>query len=444
MKKAVLAAAIIVIIISSGIFLASRLGYLGKFGGVISPQPEPEPKPQLYMEVHSSLDTWYRDVDDRPVARYSLNIEIGNTGDAESDWANVDFTIEKDVFIIQSEDIPIGTLIEGDVTSISRQTELKDGEYEVRLELRTSSTVWDTFDDNFTIDFPRYGFGDYVRFYVTPNDPTVQTRMNIIGKNVNSLYGWVGDNVQYEYDSDVYGVSDYWQLPYETLSLKTGDCEDQAFLLCSLIRASGTSANNVFVALGEIDGGGHAWVILKTTSGWRVFEPTVEGIIERFLADIVEFLGLTDREYYSASNDLYFEEIDPSKNQPRVHQSFLEWCEDGLKLQGSRVTVKLNNVVSLKLEVTNPGYYVFIGFIKIEIRKDIVLGADVTFASQSYFITLDAGESQRLESTFIPDEITQDAWWKCRHYYYKVYTCFACIYDPTEASTRECLFVSAQ
>jgi len=97
----------------------------------------------------------------------------------------------------------------------------------------------------------------------------------------------------------------------------------------------------------------------------------------------------------------------------------------------------------LKIDVTNLGYYDFIGFIKIEIKKDIVLGSDVTFFSQSSSVTLDTGESQELEMTFAPNEVTQDVMWKCRHYYYKVYTCFACIYDPTDANTRECLFVSS-
>ena len=441
MNRAVLAAAIVVsiLVISSVVFLAFKLGYVEDLEEFISP----EPKPELHMQVHSSLEAWYRDLDDRPVAKYLLNIEVGNAGDAESDWASVDFAIERNGYIIENGVITIGIISEGDVKDTSRQFELKDGDYEASLELKTSSTIWDTFTDSFMISFPRWSCGDLVRFYITPNDPIVQSQLNTIGKDVNTLYGWVGDNIHYVYDSDAYGVGDYWQFPYETVNLKTGDCEDQAFLLCSLIRASATSADSVFVALGEVDGGGHAWVILKTASGWRVFEPTTEGIIERFLTDIAEFLGLIDREYYFASNDLYFEEINPSNNLPYVSQSFQGWYEGDLQLQGSRITVKVNHIVTLKIEVTNPGYYDFIGFIKIEIKKDIVWGTDVIFTTQKYSITLDEGESKQLELTFTPNEVTQDMMWKCKQYYYKVYTSFACIYDPTDANTRECLFVSS-
>ena len=438
MNKAVLVTAIVIIIlaISSVAFLAARFGYFEELREPVSPEPE------LYMQVHRSLQEWYRNLDDRPVANYSLSIEVGNTGDAESDWASIDLTIKRNDYVIENEVITIGIIVEGDVKNTSRQFELTDGNYETGLELKTSSTVWDTFTDSFVVGFPRQGFGDYVRFYVTPNDHSVQSHLETIGNDVNTLYGWVGDNIQYTYDSDVYGVEEYWQFPYETLNLGTGDCEDQAFLLCSLIRASGTSAENVFVALGKVDGG-HAWVILKTEGGWRTFEPTTEGIIERILTDLAEFFGLIEREYYSASNDLYFEEIDPSNNQPYVSQSFQGWYEDNVKLQGNRVTVEVNRTVILKIKVTNLGSYDFIGFIMIEIKKDIVWGGDAILTTHRYSTTLEAGESMQLEPSFIPDEVTQDVLWKCKHYYYKVYTCFACIYNPTDANTRECLFVSS-
>ena len=431
-NKTVLVIAIVsVILVISSVLFAFKLGYIG----------EPELKPQLYMEVHDSLETWFRDSHDRPVARYSLDIEVGNSGHGEANLVSVDFSIERDGYIIENGVIPIGNISKNNEKVAKKEFELNDGYYESNLILKTPTKVWESFIDSFTVDFPRRGNGEFVRFYMTPNDPIVRGYLNTIGNDVNALYGWVGDNIHYMYDSETYGVGDYWQFPYETLNLGTGDCEDQAFLLCSLIRVSGTSAENVFVALGEVNGGGHAWVILKTGGGWRVIEPTVEGIIDRFLTDITEFLGLTDREYDSVSNDIYFEEVNPSNNQPYVSQSFQTWHKNGLRLNGSRVTVSVNNHVTLKIKVTNFGYYDFIGFIKIEIKKDIVWGSDVVFAEQRYSITLDEGESQQLELSFTPDEVTQDMIWQCRHYYYKVYTCFACVYDPTDADTRECLFV---
>lgn len=76
---------------------------------------------------------------------------------------------------------------------------------------------------------------------------------------------------------------DPWQFPDETLSLKSGDCEDIAFLLASLLLASGISGYNVRVALGRIvlhGAGGqrqhfdHMWVMYKCEAGhWLVLEP---------------------------------------------------------------------------------------------------------------------------------------------------------------------------
>lgn len=76
---------------------------------------------------------------------------------------------------------------------------------------------------------------------------------------------------------------DPWQFPDETLALGSGDCEDVAFLLASLLLASGVSGYNVRVALGKIIAGprrgrkehfDHMWVMYKSESGkWLLLEP---------------------------------------------------------------------------------------------------------------------------------------------------------------------------
>jgi hypothetical protein len=75
---------------------------------------------------------------------------------------------------------------------------------------------------------------------------------------------------------------DPWQFPEETFALKRGDCEDRAFLIASLIRASGVSPFNVRLVLGkvrikrthdemEFD---HIWVMYKNEIGsWILIEP---------------------------------------------------------------------------------------------------------------------------------------------------------------------------
>jgi Transglutaminase-like superfamily len=75
---------------------------------------------------------------------------------------------------------------------------------------------------------------------------------------------------------------DPWQFPDETLYLKCGDCEDIAFLLGSLLLASGISPYNVRVVLGKVHAKegkkrttfDHMWVMYKSESGtWLLLEP---------------------------------------------------------------------------------------------------------------------------------------------------------------------------
>jgi len=68
--------------------------------------------------------------------------------------------------------------------------------------------------------------------------------------------------VQYVTDQDGKGVPEYFKYPVETLKDKTGDCEDQSYLLASLLQGAGVP--NVVIVFGtvEVDGRrfGHAWV----------------------------------------------------------------------------------------------------------------------------------------------------------------------------------------
>jgi Transglutaminase-like superfamily len=85
---------------------------------------------------------------------------------------------------------------------------------------------------------------------------------------------WVGDNLKYRGKSG----RDPWQFPDETLTLRAGDCEDLAFLMASLLLASGISGYHVRVALGEVRVGDerfdHAWVMYKNEAGhWEILEP---------------------------------------------------------------------------------------------------------------------------------------------------------------------------
>jgi len=102
--------------------------------------------------------------------------------------------------------------------------------------------------------------------YINPNDLKVQEAANQIAiypktpeycwDNAKSAYDWVAKNI-------VYKPHDGTQLPSRTIELKSGDCDDQAYLLASLLRALGCPKDRVRVVVGSVWGMSaeiwHAW-----------------------------------------------------------------------------------------------------------------------------------------------------------------------------------------
>jgi hypothetical protein len=71
----------------------------------------------------------------------------------------------------------------------------------------------------------------------------------------------VSQRMRYLRDHHRYpGRNDVWQTGPESWSLRSGDCEDHALLLADWLINMGEDA---WVVLGEYDGEGHAWVVLK-------------------------------------------------------------------------------------------------------------------------------------------------------------------------------------
>ena len=93
------------------------------------------------------------------------------------------------------------------------------------------------------------------------------------------MYDWVVGNIKYSYDSrlpalpvipDLSQLSwrkDYWRTPSETLEDKTGDCEDMAILLASMIRNYTQSRYSCWVIIWHSEESGHAAVAIPVTGG---------------------------------------------------------------------------------------------------------------------------------------------------------------------------------
>ena len=68
-----------------------------------------------------------------------------------------------------------------------------------------------------------------------------------------------------------------WYTPSEAMTMGKSDCEEKAFTLCSLLRASGLSPDEVFVALGTYGrfNDGHAWCDIFQDGKYWVLEATL-------------------------------------------------------------------------------------------------------------------------------------------------------------------------
>ena len=103
------------------------------------------------------------------------------------------------------------------------------------------------------------------------------------------IWRWLVSNIDYRLkepatapDDPTTHLPEFYQFPAETIALGHGDCEDSAFLLASLLVASGISDYCVRVVMGAVKWTtqtpreGHVWVIYKDEGGtWRVLEPTI-------------------------------------------------------------------------------------------------------------------------------------------------------------------------
>jgi len=116
--------------------------------------------------------------------------------------------------------------------------------------------------------------------YVTPNDSAITSRVATLGGTVGQwdwnvakkCLDWIVANIEYQYDPAVPNPWNYaataenswWKKPSETISDGNGDCEDQAALLCSMLRAIGGTGSYCLVVRSSVTGeSGHVLVITR-------------------------------------------------------------------------------------------------------------------------------------------------------------------------------------
>lgn len=269
-----------------------------------SQEDETEHEVEQYIELQANTylksEKWRRDSKSGlPICEGLVTYDISNFGTATAEDIQITISIDGTIF----NQFSLHSLPPYD--SFTDQFSLLINYDDSKQVSLTASTQGSRHTDSLTVSavLPRSYDSKTAKLYITPDDPLIEQTLRSIVKNPFipdwiEIRDWVANNVEYRHDSVSHGVSEYWQLPRETLSLKEGDCEDFSILLTTLYRAIGWSENEVFVVLGE----GHAWVKLNVDIiGWQSIEPQ-EGALNTIIGDFLFLSGYTAKYNF---NDVF-------------------------------------------------------------------------------------------------------------------------------------------
>ncbi len=185
----------------------------------------------------------------------------------------------------------VGTRTSGQYVDKTQQ-EVKTGEvkktFTWKFEGETYSAVW-------TTDYQYYD--NYQNSSVNRAPVTYSARMQFINytsdtvgafadylkehsegmtdvQRANYVLSFVQQCIDYQYDSDFCGKTEYWKYPYETLYDGRGDCEDTTILYCAIMKSMGYDSAMLLYVGEEYVGNGHAaaGIALDYVSGGSYYE----------------------------------------------------------------------------------------------------------------------------------------------------------------------------
>lgn len=92
-------------------------------------------------------------------------------------------------------------------------------------------------------------------------------------RQIDYVQAVVGQMIVWRADRDLYGESDHWAGPRETLARRAGDCEDIAILKLSSLANLGVAPNRLALVVGrDTARGDHAIAAVRTARGWRLLD----------------------------------------------------------------------------------------------------------------------------------------------------------------------------
>lgn len=186
-------------------------------------------------------------------------------------------------------------------------------------------TVLDSIDSHMRQSRPityrldwRYTNAIYLKNWINEQMTDIGGEIKMVAKSIKgsdndekilNVLHWVFSNIDYKSDKERWKTTEKWQTPYETYSLKTGDCEDGAILLFTLARLAGISANQIRIVCGDVRGGGHCWVEYISDSNGQTYyidwcywpdfkEITTRPIREELKNYYKTWWGFNDKAYF--------------------------------------------------------------------------------------------------------------------------------------------------
>lgn len=145
-------------------------------------------------------------------------------------------------------------------------------------------------------DFRLQAFADENKFKILKEKNWWQRIFNLEADidwflTVQKVWRYVVTHWGYKTDIVGMGKKDYWNFPFETLSLKNIDCEDSAILIVSILRYLGLPPQRVRCARGDYVlikdkkpyNIGHMWAEYLDSDGvWRILEGTLIKMFDTF------------------------------------------------------------------------------------------------------------------------------------------------------------------
>ncbi|MFX0197290.1 MAG: transglutaminase domain-containing protein [Candidatus Hodarchaeota archaeon] len=152
-------------------------------------------------------------------------------------------------------------------------TALKSFEIQLKVDALTYDQAGKSENEyGYLLQFPNQQIKDLAYTIVDKTDSNDQ--------KAHKILMWVYENIPYKTDEENYGVPEFWALPTETLQKGCGDCEDQAFLIHSLLLNADVPYDRIKTFGGLVEAGenaplgGHGWTVYRreTDNEWVVLD----------------------------------------------------------------------------------------------------------------------------------------------------------------------------